>query len=260
MSEIKYTSDGKKVVVIGNLNSVEKIVQEIFIIDGAEIPSGEHFTVKSLHDAPAISWQEKEITRIKKEYETSRTKFEDGEREYDKKLRVLHNEFREKTRYLKSVINNISAESFDMVTDFLTGKITHVVELSYGCKIMNYKESFAEYGDNWFRLLSLDGKDDGTLTWHTHQYYDRSGYQTKIVPCRSHKEAVEVIKAYITSEIKERIHDSTYKLAMEYSIPIPEEVLAKYKAEQILCQEKYVKQSEEELNKHKELLSKAQAI
>ena len=44
---IKYTTDGKKVVVIGNLNSQEKIVQEVFIINDAEIPSGENFVVTS---------------------------------------------------------------------------------------------------------------------------------------------------------------------------------------------------------------------
>jgi hypothetical protein len=44
--EIKFTADGKKVVVIGSLNSQEKIVQEIFVFDGSEIPSGEHFVVK----------------------------------------------------------------------------------------------------------------------------------------------------------------------------------------------------------------------
>lgn len=48
MAEIKYTTCGKKVVVIGDLNQTEKIVQEIFVTnDGAEIPSGERFVVKA---------------------------------------------------------------------------------------------------------------------------------------------------------------------------------------------------------------------
>ena len=39
---IKYTTDGKKVVVIGDLNQTEKIVQEIYVTDdGCEIPQGE---------------------------------------------------------------------------------------------------------------------------------------------------------------------------------------------------------------------------
>ena len=56
--EIKYTSDGKKVAVIGRLNNQEQIVQEVFVVDGSEIPSGEHFVVKSLHDVPVLSWKE----------------------------------------------------------------------------------------------------------------------------------------------------------------------------------------------------------
>lgn len=31
MSEYRYTSDGKKVVIVGKLNSKETIVQEIFV-------------------------------------------------------------------------------------------------------------------------------------------------------------------------------------------------------------------------------------
>jgi len=47
---IKFTSDGKKVAVVGKLNAQETIVQEIFVSNGNEIPSGENFVVKSLHD------------------------------------------------------------------------------------------------------------------------------------------------------------------------------------------------------------------
>lgn len=65
MENIKYTTDGKKVKVLGNLNSQEKIVQEIFIVNESEIPSGEHFVVKTLHDAPAVSWKEKNLKRVK---------------------------------------------------------------------------------------------------------------------------------------------------------------------------------------------------
>lgn len=46
---IKYTADGKKVVVIGDLNQTEKIVQEIFVTeDGCEIPTGERFVIKKV--------------------------------------------------------------------------------------------------------------------------------------------------------------------------------------------------------------------
>src|SRR6476659_8101217 len=45
MTDIKYTDDGKKVMVVGKLNAQQTIVQEIFVSAGQEIPSGENFVV-----------------------------------------------------------------------------------------------------------------------------------------------------------------------------------------------------------------------
>jgi len=60
-TNFKYLSDGRKVIVIGDLNDSEKIVQEIFVTEGgAEIPSGKNFTATNLHDTPVLSWKEKE--------------------------------------------------------------------------------------------------------------------------------------------------------------------------------------------------------
>lgn len=42
-NQIKYTSDGKKVIAVGKLNAQEAIVQEIFVSGGNEFPSGEIF-------------------------------------------------------------------------------------------------------------------------------------------------------------------------------------------------------------------------
>ena len=36
MKNVKYTTDGKKVVIINDLNQTEKIVQEIFINEKGE--------------------------------------------------------------------------------------------------------------------------------------------------------------------------------------------------------------------------------
>ena len=48
--EIKYTKDGKKVAILGKLNDTTWIVQEIFILNGQELPCGENFTTKTLLD------------------------------------------------------------------------------------------------------------------------------------------------------------------------------------------------------------------
>ena len=44
----------------------------MFIVDGNEIPSGENFVVKSLHDAPAVSWKQKEIEKRDNAYEVAK--------------------------------------------------------------------------------------------------------------------------------------------------------------------------------------------
>jgi len=64
MSEFKFLNDGRKVKVIGKLNNQEMIVQEIFVTkSGDEIPSGESFTAKSLHDEPVLSYKDKEAMK-----------------------------------------------------------------------------------------------------------------------------------------------------------------------------------------------------
>ena len=82
MSEFKYLSDGRKVLVVGKLNNVEYIVQEIFVTTGGdEVPSGERFTTKNLHDEPVVSYREKRekeseqrLKRIERDIETAESK------------------------------------------------------------------------------------------------------------------------------------------------------------------------------------------
>ena len=66
--DFKYLTDGRKVIVVGKLNNQDTIVQEIFVTkDGSEIPSGENFVVKSLHDEPVESWKKKENVSLSRE-------------------------------------------------------------------------------------------------------------------------------------------------------------------------------------------------
>ncbi|HEN3351269.1 TPA: hypothetical protein ACKBO6_004487, partial [Yersinia enterocolitica] len=62
--ETKFLSDGRKVVIVGQLNNQETIVQEVFVTAaGDELPGGERFVVKSLHDVPVESYLSKEKAR-----------------------------------------------------------------------------------------------------------------------------------------------------------------------------------------------------
>jgi len=136
MSEIKFTSDGKKVVVIGSLNSQEKIVQEIFIVDGSEIPSGEHFVVKSLHDSPAVSWKESELLKIEDRYKTEKHKFETEIDVLNKRYKALSTELKATITYFGSALKNVSEKSFETLVDFITGKMRWIVIQHYQPEII----------------------------------------------------------------------------------------------------------------------------
>lgn len=132
--DIKFTSDGRKVAIVGKLNNLETIVQEIFISDGNEIPSGENFVVKSLHDAPAISWKEVELKRIREQNERLIKEFEasnDSYRDNIERLRKKFNEERkilsDKFKFIAAAVKKADEYSFETLLAFLEGKIKYLV-------------------------------------------------------------------------------------------------------------------------------------
>lgn len=139
--EIKFTTDGKKVVVIGSLNSQEKIVQEIFIVDGSEIPSGEHFVVKSLHDAPAVSWKEKNLKELDDRYEKLRRQYDTDIDMLNKKLRNESSVLRLKLEQQIKLGGKLPNSNLSRLIDFLSGNITHVVIDTYsGIKVSPFNK------------------------------------------------------------------------------------------------------------------------
>jgi len=191
----KYTSDGKKVAVIGKLNATETIVQEIFATkDGGEIPSGEQFVTKSLHDAPVVSWKEKKEKEISDRLASLEKAFE---KRTDELRREMHNAAC-RISALKTVASQASMESLDMLEAFVSGRITHVVDTGYGgCHIYPFAKAIEPGSDGWrqeewIKLLSLFGKSDGTLQWRIHQYYDNSGNTRDILPAMSYAHAVQI--------------------------------------------------------------------
>lgn len=168
MSDIKFTSDGKKVVVVEKLNNLETIVQEIFIQDGNEIPSGENFVVKSLHDAPAISWKEKTLKELEERFERERAKYQELISRDLKSYKEKTNALSEKLKYMAAALKNVSEDSFSMLIDFICGNITHVVVKRpyYLPEFLTIEEfNKSEMYENRLRLISLFGNDDGTFSY-----------------------------------------------------------------------------------------------
>jgi len=250
--EVKYTSDNKKVVVIGNLNSQEKIVQEIFVADGSEIPSGEHFVVKSLHNEPVISWKEQRLKEVEARYELDIKKYES---EIDN-LRKSHSraaaELRAKIAYMGSVLKNVNEKSFETLVDYLTGEIKWVVVRHYDLELLPIHK-FQQTYDGHLRLVSLFGKDDGTFTYAMGDYDDYSGGNKKFIPFKNYEDALAELKRLaIESNVSEKI----IKLAQEYGFELPAEKVSSWKAQQVLNFNKCIASHESKIEEWKQSIER----
>ncbi len=256
---IKYTTDGKKVVVLGNLNSQEKIVQEIFIINDSEIPYGEHFVVTSLHDSPAISWKEKKIieveTRYEKEYKETENRLTDLHKDYNLKSATIN----AKLQFLKKLELNLTEEKLDQLISFVSGSSKFIVIDTYGdVEISEYDSSIVdkEYGRfDSLRLLSIFGRTDGELEFRKNDYSDGSGSWRTIIPCETKDEALEILKEIFNTKISEKgVNSYLIKTSKKYNLQIPEEALKIYKDKEKEIVLKNIKHQEEQLEKYKKQL------
>ena len=231
MSEIKYLSDGRKVSVVGKLNAAETIVQEIFVSGGNEIPSGENFVVKSLHDEPVVSWKEKNLKEINDRYETESVSV-------DRKLKLLRKQLSTESQIIGQMIQSVKTISDSGLPsgllNFLEGRITHTVEHGYSYKIRGFSESL-ENNDRYdtdIKLMTLYGKSNGDLEYRINQYCDGSGSSTSISPAQSFKEAKEILEKVIVD--RDRCGEQEIKAKAEYSLSVPtEKQVKKYNKERI---------------------------
>lgn len=227
--QCKFTSDGKKVVIVGALNAKETIVQEIFVSDGTEFPAGEHFVVKTLLDAPAETYKAKEEKRIEQ-------RIKELERERDNlgrdisAIRDKMTAAAAKLQWISGITESEVKEVFDRVKDFISGEITHILCCDYEMEIRPVGiDSFAKYENNYGRssfdgikLLSLFGHWNGRLDmrWRMNNYRDGSGGWDTFIPCKSLQEAIGKAKEIIYA--KDCLSDRDYEFCLEYAIPVDE--------------------------------------
>ncbi|MBP9870630.1 MAG: hypothetical protein KBC53_03920 [Nitrosomonas sp.] len=229
MALIKYTSDGKKVSVIGQLNAQESIVQEIFVTqNGAEIPSGENFVVKSLHDAPAVSWKEKELEKLEKRYKTE-------SEEWGRRTAAMRDTCNKEYSLLSAIIKSTRLtrlawdhECLKQMELFLTGQVKFLVLVEYGnYKISEFSEAISEIGDrdNNIRLITLFGRSDGALDWKLNHYRDGSGHDKTIFPAISLEEAKSILEEQIMESIVKigGASDAMVKAKKLYGLSVPSE-------------------------------------
>lgn len=114
MSNIKYTTDGKKVVVVGELNQTETIVQEIFVTEnGDEIPQGERFVVKSLLDQPSESWKEKKLRELAETFVSESSKWDHKIKQLNSEKSLIFDSLSARVRWLRKVADESKHEQFE---------------------------------------------------------------------------------------------------------------------------------------------------
>lgn len=197
----KYTSDGKKVLVVGKLNAEQTIVQEIFVSNGQEIPSGENFVVKGLHDAPVESWKEKHLRELEERYDNDRKKFDREIEEQWKRYSVAKDKAKMQADALLAFANNSNSSQIETLKAFISGEITHAFVNDYSPEIIDLRNDNKAYQtDSWggrikvegIKLLSVVGSSGGDLSYRISTYRDGSGGSAEIFPAKSYSEALKI--------------------------------------------------------------------
>jgi hypothetical protein len=206
--ESKFLSDGRKVAVIGKLNNTEWIVQEIFVsANGDEIPAGESFVAKSLLDAPAESYKQREEKmvlerkkRAEADLERINAKIRDADIRLSAKTAMLAN---------SPELSGLMGEKSRLLAAFMTGKIEYVVQKSWEIEKPKRLEDLicsikSDYGHTKFdgiKLLSVLGGSKGSLLFNLHRYSDSSGSSTEIYPFETYEQAIEKIREIAAEKI-----------------------------------------------------------
>ena len=263
MSDYKYTSDGKKVVVVGKLNDAESIVQEIYVSGNSEMPSGQNFVVKSLHDDPVVSWKEERLSEIESKYNSESSRI-------DRELKRLKAEYYHESKNLKLLLKNIKQVSssppvFSTINQFLSGEITHLVMSSYDYEIRTFFETVStnkdDYYDDDLKLISLFGRSDGNLEWRINRYTDNSGNSKECIPCSSFEQAVEELEKIINENISNNgVNDRMIKAKTKYNLSVPtREQISEFNEKIAIGIEKSISSKEAEIAQQKERVADLRA-
>lgn len=210
-NEIKYTAEGKKVVVIDNLNSTQYIVQEIFVNDdGEEFPGGEKFVAENLFDKPVKSWATREQERQQKELKYLSDNYENERKEWQTKLDSLRTQMSQEfyrlsghLNWLKKIAKEPHEEEIKQIIrdihTFLSPEKKYFCKMYCGIpEIIEWSldgesrilDMFYDRSFDGMRLVTLFGRTDGSLRWKLCRYGDGSGSYDEYIICDSYEKAV----------------------------------------------------------------------
>lgn len=200
--ETKFLSDGRKVVIVGQLNNTETIVQEVFVTQaGDELPGGERFVVKSLHDQPVESWLSREKTKQEKALADAKLKIENINKEiegYRNKLSF----WKEMVKQVGAFAEHIDDADLDHFSDVMTGQVKYAVDRNYGLPDIESFEDYMSSIDNYYgrknfegiKCLSLLGSTNGDIALRVNRYPDGSGGSVTVEFYKTIDEARQCVK------------------------------------------------------------------
>lgn len=225
--EKKYLSDGRKVAVVGKLNNQETIVQEIFVTaNGSEIPSGENFVVKSLHNEPVLSYVEKrakEMEKFVKSLEADRKKIEHDNKKARQELEAI----RDIVRSSNKLAQLLPESELDVFSSFITGTIKYLVVDGYTItppvemidKVICWDTYYGDSKYNGIKLVSVLGKSGGDMEYRIHKYPGGSAHTDAVYPFTNKEGALSHIKQIAEEKIDDdRLTTDSYNACIEMGI------------------------------------------
>lgn len=271
MSEIKFTTDGKKVVVIGDLNQTDKIVQEIFITkEGDEIPQGERFIAKNLLDAPLKSYKETELEKLESRYDKEKKEWDSKIERIIKEKSLIYDALSARVKWLKNIAKEPRDNEFkrviNAIADFISNTEKWVFVCNYsewhfeqynedGCNniLERYESSYGRTKFDSMRLLSLFGKPDGSLEFRVNDYSDGSGSDKDVHFFKSKEDGLIFLQNKLDSIIKYSIYD--IKNAEKFNLKLDESKLKVYNDDVNESIKKQIIDFENKINDLKEKLN-----
>ena len=177
MNEYKYLSDGQTVTVVQKLD---------------------------------MGWlvQTEDIQALKDTVDSLNEKIQERRKELSEAQLQLKSDSKEQAATLENVKRH---EALKYIEEFIDGKITHYVDISYSeWNIIPLNEATDTYDGKDLRLLTLYGKSKGDLQWRLGSYSDHSGGSSEVTPCRSYEEAQAVLQKKLDAAVEEDWEKGNY--------------------------------------------------
>lgn len=231
MSDIKYTPSGKKVRIVGKLNTTDFIVQEIYVDDaGNELPAGENFIEKSLLDIPAKTYQQRQNDILCEKHAKLEADIE--------ALHIKHTKQKERLKAISEhakqadcVLKNLEGFDFNKFCDVFTGQVKYAVEnnstiISFEDAVYKFESRFSDSRFDSIRLITLLGQSQGQLDYKVSYYSDGSGGGHNYKFTNTIEEAAQIVFDTIDRKI-ENHNDISYciKDLIKHNINIPNYIL-----------------------------------